>query len=147
EGGRVLRIDLAGARRGTIRTLVENLPSRGDHHTNGPVVGGDGWIYFGQGTATNAGIVGEDNAQFGWLRRAPDFHDVPCADVTLTGVNARTRDVLGRNGGASVSTGAYAPFGVATRPGQVVRGALPCNGAVLRVRPSGGAVELVAWGF
>ncbi len=146
EGGRVLRIALDGAGRGTIRTLVENLPSRGDHHTNGPVVGRDGWIYFGQGTATNAGIVGEDNARFGWLRRAPDVHDVPCGDVTLTGVNVRTRDVRGTSG-ATVETGAYSPFGVATRPGQVVRGVVPCNGAVLRVRPAGGAVELVAWGF
>ena len=37
--------------------LVSNLPSFGDHHTDGPVIGPDGWLYFGQGTASNAGIV------------------------------------------------------------------------------------------
>jgi glucose/arabinose dehydrogenase len=135
EGGRVLRIDPANGR---IRVLADGLPSRGDHHTNGPVVGADGFVYFGQGTATNAGIVGDDNAEFGWLTRFPEVHDVPCADVTLRGVNAAS---------TRGSTGAFSPVGAATRPGQVVRGALPCNGAVLRVPASGGPLALVAWGF
>ena len=55
-----------GGREGEPQILVAGLPSRGDHHTNGPVVR-DGWVYFGQGTATNAAVVGEDNAAFGWL--------------------------------------------------------------------------------
>ncbi len=151
EGGRILRIDPANGR---IATLVAGLPSRGDHHTNGPVVGPDGWLYFGQGTVTNAAIVGEDNAEFGWLRRFPDQHDVPCADVTLRGVNTTA-------GGRT--TGAFVPFGTETRAGAIVRGTLPCSGALMRVWPHGdGAVshgdgaaaaarndtlELVAWGF
>ena len=48
--GRVLRI----APDGIIQELVTGLPSVGDHHTNGPVISPDGWLYFGQGTATNA---------------------------------------------------------------------------------------------
>src|SRR5688500_8705122 len=36
EGGRILRIGTDG----TIASLVEGLPSRGDHHTNGPLVHG-----------------------------------------------------------------------------------------------------------
>jgi glucose/arabinose dehydrogenase len=35
EGGRILRITPEGK----MTTVVENLPSYGDHHTNGPVVG------------------------------------------------------------------------------------------------------------
>jgi len=54
EGGRMLRIDLHGS----ITPLVENLPSLGDHHTDGPAIGPDGFLYFGQGTATNAAVVG-----------------------------------------------------------------------------------------
>jgi glucose/arabinose dehydrogenase len=46
-----------------------------------------------------------------------------------------------------VSTGAYSAFGTPTRPNQIVAGRLPCNGAVMRVRPEGGPIELVAWGF
>jgi glucose/arabinose dehydrogenase len=141
EGGRILRVDLDGR----VATLVENLPSRGDHHTNGPVVGADGWLYFGQGTATNSGVVGPDNASFGWLHRFREVHDVPCADVTLAGASFTSGNVGA--GSRNVVTGAFAPFGTPTRTGQVVRGGLPCNGAVMRVRPRGGAVELVAWGF
>src|SRR5437764_647781 len=49
RGGAILRITPEG----DIRRVVSGLPSLGDHHTDGPVVGPDGWLYFGQGTATN----------------------------------------------------------------------------------------------
>jgi glucose/arabinose dehydrogenase len=140
EGGRVLRI----TPRGETSAIVSELPSLGDHHTNGPAVGADGWLYFGQGTATNSGVVGPDNHQFGWLKRHPEFHDTPCADVVLAGENFESDDPLR---GGPATTGAYLPFGTPSAPRQVIRGAVPCSGAVLRVRPSGGGVELVAWGF
>lgn len=143
EGGRILRITPDG----DVRVLVADLPGKGDHHTNGPVIGPDGWIYFGQGTATNSGVVGEDNARFGWLRRFPEFHDVPCEDVVLTGRNFRTRDPLRDRADEEVSTGAYVPFATPTEAGQIVKGSVPCGGAILRVRPEGGVPELVAWGF
>ena len=141
EGGRILRISDDGK----VTPLVQGLPTRGDHHTNGPVVSPDGWLYFGTGTATNSAIVGEDNLKFGWLTRFPEFRDTPCQDVTLTGENYRSKDLLKGNG--EVSTGAFVPFGTRTITGQVIKGQVPCSGAVLRVRPTGGAPELVAWGF
>jgi glucose/arabinose dehydrogenase len=71
---------------------------------------------------------------------------VPCEDVTLTGRNFATADVVG--GAGRVRTGAFVPFGTPTTAGQVVRGQVPCSGAVLRLRPeAGGRPELVAWGF
>jgi glucose/arabinose dehydrogenase len=143
EGGRLLRISPDGK----IDALVTGLPSFGDHHTNSPVVGADGWIYFSQGTATNSGIVGEDNYKFGWLKRRPDFHDVPGQDVTLSGENIETEDVLHPGSGRKVSTGAFLPFGTPAQPGQVIKGAVKSSGSVLRVRPEGGEPELVAWGF
>lgn len=144
EGGRILKIDPQGS----TTVLVEGLPSRGDHHTDGPVVR-QGWVYFGQGTATNSGIVGPDNAKFGWLARAPGFHDVPCTDVELSGENAESANPLTGGPGATdrVRTGPYLPFGTASTPGQIVKGQLRCSGSVLRVRVSGGDPELVAWGF
>lgn len=140
EGGRILKVTADGQ----ITSLIDGLPTMGDHHTNGPAIGSDGAIYFGLGTATNSGVVGEDNAQFGWLKRKPDFHDVPCKDVTLTG---RTFESANPLGGGKVRTGAFVPFGQSTTAGQVIKGRVPCSGAILRMSAQGGEPELVAWGF
>lgn len=141
HGGSILRI----ATDGTITPLVMNLPSFGDYQTTGPAVGPDGYIYFGQGTATNAGVVGEDNADLGWLKRFPAVHDAPCRDVVLNGHNFTTRDP--RNPGRTVTTGAFSPYGIPTRHGQRVPGRIPCGGAIFRIAPEGGLPELVAWGL
>ena len=143
DGGRILRIDADGR----ITPVVEGLPSLGDHHTDGPVIGADGYVYFGQGTATNSGVVGEDNARLGWLSRHPDFHDIPCRDVTLTGANYRTRDAIHPGSSRFVETGAFQPYGTPARAGQTVAGAVPCSGAIFRVPLDGGPLELVAWGL
>ncbi len=137
EGGRILRVDKGGK----LTVLVEGLPSLGDHHTNGPAIGRDGYLYFGQGTATNSAVVGTDNTKFGWLKRHPEFHDVPCQDVTLSGANFETGDEK------KALTGAFLPYGTASTPQQVVAGQVPCSGAILRVPLAGGKPELVAWGF
>jgi glucose/arabinose dehydrogenase len=89
--------------------------------------------------------VGEDNFQFGWLKRNPRFHDIPCQDITLAGVNYTTPDLL--NGGANATTGAFLPFGTASESGQIIKGQLPCSGAVMRIPLEGGEPQLVAWGF
>jgi glucose/arabinose dehydrogenase len=143
EGGRLLRISPDG--RTTV--LVENLPGQGDHHTNAPTVGPDGMIYFAQGTATNSGVVGEDNLKYGWLERFPKFHDIPCRDITLAGINYATTDAPATTDLPRTVTGAFVPFGTPTSPGQVVKGQFPCSGSVMKVAPSGGKPELVAWGF
>ncbi|MBI3805844.1 MAG: glucose dehydrogenase [Nitrospirae bacterium] len=146
-GGRLLRITPDG----TIHPLIDHLPSTGDHHTNGPVIGPDGAIYFAIGTYTNAGIVGEDNAHFGWLLRNPVGHDIPCKDVTLKGENYTSRDPRKdpRHPGADqpVVTGAFSPFGTPTQAGQVISGQVPCSGAIFRLGKEGEPPELVAWGF
>ena len=142
NGGKILRV----SPQGQITTLVADLPSRGDHHSNGPIVK-DGWVYFGQGTATNSGIVGPDNADFGWLPRAPEFHDVPCKDVVLAGLNYKSADALHPESKAELQTGAYLPFGTPSTAGQVVRGQPRCNGAIFRIPIKGGEPELVAWGL
>ena len=143
-GGRVLRINPA---RNTTDVVVDGLPSLGDHHTNGPAVGPDGKIYFGQGTATNSGVVGPDNAKFGWFKRHPDFHDIPGKDIRLAGRNYTTSNPLTKDKNDKATTGAYMPFGTAAQEGQVVQGRLPCTGAIMRINAAGGDLELVAWGL
>ncbi|HEY8750337.1 MAG TPA: hypothetical protein VIM11_20300 [Tepidisphaeraceae bacterium] len=156
-GGRILKV----APDGTTTALVEGLPSNGDHHTNAPVIGPDGYLYFGQGTATNSGVVGVDDYQFGWLRRYPNFHDIPAKDVTLTGVNYESADpftVTSRRWYQNllpfipqnrklVLTGAYSSFGTPAKPGQVIKGQVPFTGGIMRVPLAGGKLEMVAWGM
>lgn len=143
HGGRITRITPQGER----TVLIEHLPSLGDHHTNGPAVGPDGRIYFGQGTATNSAVVGTDNADFGWLKRHPQFHDLPCRDITLTGKNFKSPDPLKPDANAPVETGAYVPFGTRTTEGQRIAGVLPCSGAVMSIAAQGGDLRLEAWGL
>jgi glucose/arabinose dehydrogenase len=131
---------------GTLRDILSGLPSLGDYQNNKLTVGPDGKLYFGQGTATNSGVVGLDNHRYGWLARHPDVHDIPAHDVTLTGQNFTTPNPLAPDG-PPVTTGAFSPFGTPSTPGQVVRGALPCTGAVLRCELDGSGLELVAWGL
>ena len=70
-------------RDGRVRDLVTGLPSHGDHTNNQMAVGPDGKLYFGQGSATNSGVVGVDNFLMGWLAKNPAVHDVPGKDITL----------------------------------------------------------------
>jgi glucose/arabinose dehydrogenase len=143
DPGQILRVTMDGR----VTPLVEGLPSLGDHHTNGPVIGPDGWLYFGQGTATNSGVVGMDNFDFGWPRRYPEFHDVPCDTVVLRGKNYKTPNPLTEDPDDEAVTGPYKPFGVPAEKGEVVPGQMRCGGAIMRVRPDGSDLELVAWGL
>jgi glucose/arabinose dehydrogenase len=145
-GGRIVRYDVYGDTITGSHVLVDKLPSFGDHHTNGPVVSRDGWVYFAQGTATNSGVVGVDNFDVGWLRRNATFHDVPCEDITLSGFNFTSPNPLTEEDDV-VTTGAFMPFNTPSQRGQLIKGTLPCTGAIMRVRARGGRLELVAWGF
>jgi glucose/arabinose dehydrogenase len=142
EGGKILRVSPSGE----ISIIVEGLPSIGDHHTNALVIK-DGFIYFGQGTATNSAVVGPDNAEFGWLSRQQQFHDIPCGDVVLNGTNYESENVLTENSSDKTITGAFLPFGTASADGQVIKGNVPCTGAIMRVPIEGGKIEVVAWGL
>jgi glucose/arabinose dehydrogenase len=146
DGGQILRISGDGK---TVEPIVTGLPSYGDHHTNGPAIGPDGSIYFGQGTATNSAVVGTDNFKFGWLKRRPEFHDIPARDIKLTGQNFTTENPLTDDPKDKAITGAFSPFGTPTQAGQVIKGQVPCTGAVMRI-VTGGAddkLEVVAWGL
>lgn len=142
-GGRILEI----APNGETMVLIRNLPSTGDHHTNGPAIGPDGDIYFGIGTYTNSGVVGNDNYEFGWLKRYPSAHDIPGQDVVLAGENFPGPNPFTKDPADLAVTGAFVPFGTKTARGQVIPGRVPCNGAIMKISPTGGEAELVAWGF
>ena len=132
---------------GSVQHLFD-LPNLGDHANDHIIIGSDNKIYWGEGSATNAGVVGSDNQNLtGWLKANPQFHDIPCKDVTLSGNNWTDKDILGPDPNATVTTGPYLPFGTPATAGQVVSGQTPCTSAVLRANFDGTGLEMVAWGF
>lgn len=143
--GRITALPPGGGRAG----IVTGLPSYGDHGNNHIAFAPDGYLYITQGTATNTGVVGLDNLTlYQWASLFPGLHDIPCQSVRLRGSNWTTADPrallpwLQRT-----RTGGYQPFGLAATDGQVAKGEIPCNGAVLRVRPDGSDLQVVAWGL
>jgi glucose/arabinose dehydrogenase len=145
EGGSPGRISAIDLETMTWNVILDGLPGGGNYHTNHVAFGPDGRLYFGQGSATNSGVVGPDALQLSWLRGAQHPHDSPGRDVVLTGADAETDDP--RVEGARVRTGAFQPFGTPTTPGQRIAGRLPCTSAIMRCDRDGSNLELVAWGL
>ena len=59
-------------RDGSVSHLID-LPAQGDHAADHIVIGKDNRLYWGEGSATNSGVVGEDNLNAtGWLKNHPD---------------------------------------------------------------------------
>jgi glucose/arabinose dehydrogenase len=143
KSGRISRLELDG--RQTV--IMDNLPGPGNYHTNMVAFGPDGKLYFSQGAMTNTGYVGLDAYELGWLRLLPHAHDLPGYEIELTGVNLETANPLSNEAGARTRTGAFAPFGKSTEPGQRVAAQLPCTASVMRCNPDGSDLELVAWGL
>lgn len=156
---------------GTVKDLVTGLPSYGDHFNNQMTVGPDGKLYFGQGVATNSGVVGLDNAYpFIWLLLWPNVHDVPAKDIKLSRESFLTpqpANVLARQGnllslGSNVSyavssifnrnrensllvrTRGFQPFG---EHGRTVKGQVKASGTILRMNTDGSGLEVYAWGL
>ncbi|MBD0352550.1 MAG: PQQ-dependent sugar dehydrogenase, partial [Flavisolibacter sp.] len=156
---------------GAVQDLVTGLPSFGDHFNNQMTVGPDGKIYFGQGVATNAGVVGLDNVYpFVWLLLWPDVHDVPAKDMRLrktSFVTPQANNVLARQGrllrlGKNVAyavtsifnrnknksllvrTRAFQSFGEHKR---FVQGQPKASGTILRMNTDGSGLEVYAWGL
>lgn len=146
EGGHPGRISRLSTD-GQISVILDNLPGPGNYHTNMVAFGPDGKLYFSQGAMTNTGIVGLDAYELGWLRRLPHAHDIPGYDIILAGVNVETPNPLTGKPGDTACTGAFAPFGTSTSPGQSIPAQVPCTAAVMRCNPDGSDLELVAWGL
>lgn len=132
---------------GTLEPIITGLPGLGDHQAN-QLAFIDDTLYLAIGTMTNSAVVGPDNAVFGWLKvpERRELHDVPCADVTLSGAVFESEDPLGQASGP-VRTSPYSAFGVEQPAGAVVPGDVRCNGAVLRAGLEGSGLSVVAWGL
>lgn len=135
---------------GELHDLVTGLPSLGDHHNNQLAFGPDGWIYFGQGTATNSGVVGVDNFLFQWLPLYPGFHDRPAREIELADEEFASPNPFALSDPDApklVTTTAFSPFGNGSRADRKVPASSKPNGAIFRMRPDGSALEVYAWGL
>lgn len=128
---------------GKKQDVLTGLPSWGDHHNNQVAFGPDGKMYFGQGTATNSGVVGEDNR---WVEKYPFFHDHPGSPIRLAGQNFVSNNVFTPAAPEKAATGAFSPFGVSTRPGEKIKRMIGTAGSILKANPNGTQLELVASG-
>lgn len=129
---------------GTRQDIISGLPSYGDFSNNRVEFSNDNKIYFGQGTATNSGVVGLDNS---WIFNNPYFHDYPGTYVIINQTNFETDNVLIPAEKTAV-TGAFSPFGVPNmQQFEVKAGRILASGSILRANLDGSELEQVAWGF
>lgn len=126
--------------------IVTDLPSLGDHHNNQLAADEHGRLYVGQGTFTNAGVVGPDNASMGWLEEHPDLHDLPARDIVLRGQAFESANPLDGDEDR-VRTSAYHSFGVTAAPGARVRAVKKANGTILSFKDDGSDLRIVASGL
>ena len=143
---KVSTVDLTN---GTVADIITGLPTTGDHHVNQIAFSPDGErLYFGTGSATNAGVVSSgDPVNSGWLGNAPKAHDVPAKDITLAGQDFQMPDALTAEQGDNATTGAFVPFGDSTEEGQVVEGELKCTSCILSANLDGTDLRLEGWGL
>lgn len=101
------------------KTIVADLPARGDYGMTDIAVHPNGRLYFGVGAATNSGVVGLDNLQAGWTKRYPNFCDVPYVDIKLNGFRFDTPNPFASIFGGSdkAVTGPFQKFGASDQTG------------------------------
>lgn len=138
----ILKVD---PKSGRVSTVLKDLPSMGDHNVS-KVQFRDGYMYFGLGSYTNSGVVGEDVAG-PMLAKTVDPNtgekgrDIPCKDIHLSGASYKTEK-------GKVSTSPFRPYGVTAKKGELVKGQVPCSSSVLRAPVDDPKhMELMDWGF
>lgn len=127
--------------------LVDNLPGKGNYHTNMVAIGPDEKIYFSQGAMTNSGVVGLDAFELQWLKQLPHPFDKPGYDIVVSGQQFETIDPFDATNMETIKTGAFAPFGHSQTAGQRIKAEFPCTASIMRCDLDGGNLELVAWGI
>ena len=140
------KISTVNTTNGQVDDLIIGLPQNGDHANNQIAFSPDGKrFFFGTGSATNSGVVGGDNIR--WYSTTPGVSDVPAKDVTLTGQNFQTSNLLTAEKNDNATTGAIVPYNTTTNAGQIVKGQLKCTACILSANLDGTDLKLVGWGL
>lgn len=112
--------------------LIKGLPNYGDYKNNLIKVK-NGCIYISIGSATNSGVVGDDNK---WVNKNFYAHDISPENITLRGINFG-------NG----KRGAFQSYNTKSIKGQIVPGHFPGNACIIVYNLESGTSENFAWGI
>jgi glucose/arabinose dehydrogenase len=131
---------------GKLAPLITGLPALGNHPNTQLAFAPDGWVYFGLGLTSNAGVVGLDNA---WLEQRPELSDVPCRDIVIAAPPYVSPNPFTDDPDDFAATSPYQPFGHVVPVGTRLPAQTKCNGAVFRfqVDDPEGTLEVFVWGF
>lgn len=134
---------------GEWRTIIDGLPSWGEFLNTKPIFDREGKMWFVQSSQGNSGTIEAHWIKLLDIFNKPDAHEVPCEDITVTGVDYFVPDKLESHfpGKDKIRAEVYAPLGVDTTNGQTLPGKFWCNGAVYRTNPDGTNPERMAWGL
>ncbi|WAJ25410.1 MULTISPECIES: PQQ-dependent sugar dehydrogenase [Clostridia] len=130
---------------GTRQNIIMGLPSNGDHINSPVAFSPDNKLYFGQGTVTNSGVVGNDNK---WVTVSPLLCDYTGDYVMLYGQNFMTDNILTEAVTDDPAfTGAFSPYGIPNIEFEIRKRYIKASGSILRANLDGSNLEQVAWGF
>ncbi len=132
-------------RDGTRQNIIMGLPSNGDNYNSPVAFSPDNKLYFGQGTVTNSGVVGNDNK---WITVSPLLCDYAGDYIMLTGQNFETNNLMTEAVTDDIATtGAFSPYGIANLPYEYRKKYIKASGSIIRSNLDGSALEQYAWGF
>lgn len=132
-------------RDGTTEHIIMGLPSNGDHYNSPVTFSQDNKLYFGQGTVTNSGVVGNDNE---WVTISPLMCDYPGDYIMLNGQNFETDNIFTAALTEDVAvTGAFSPYGIPNLPFEIRKKYIKASGCIIRANLDGSNLEQIAWGF
>ncbi|WP_367566252.1 sorbosone dehydrogenase family protein [Lacrimispora sp.] len=130
---------------GTRQNVIMGLPSNGDHYNSPVAFSPDNKMYFGQGTVTNSGVVGNDNQ---WVIASPLLCDYAGDYVMIHGQNFSTHNILTEGLPDDIAlTGAFSPYGIPNIEYEIRKRYIKASGSILRANLDGSDLEQVAWGF
>ena len=112
--------------------IIKDIPNYGDYKNSIIKIRGD-YLYVTIGSATNSGVVGEDNT---WVKDNFYAHDVTPKDITLKGFNFGTD-----------KTGAFQSYKTKSIKGQIIPEHFPGNASVIIYNLKTGNSETLAWGI
>lgn len=130
---------------GTRQNIIMGLPSNGDNYNSPVAFSPDNKLYFGQGTATNSGVVGNDND---WITSSPLLCDYSGDYIMLYGQNFESNNIMAEALPDDIAkTGAFSPYGISNIPFEIRKKYIKASGSILRANLDGSNLEQVAWGF